>query len=143
MQRGEDSENSGIFLVSQRALPSESEKILARENVFRETREGCNCRLNSRDSPHGRWGQRRGSVDPRFVACLPFPMPEIVEFVACVESVLTMSMSKKKRFTKFSVCLKRVSLRNSQVRTNFMAFPLERTRKEPRSSVRSWAATGA
>ena len=32
-----------------------------------------------------------------------------------------------KGFTQFSVFLKRVSLVNPQVRTNFVAFPLERT----------------
>ena len=36
-------------------------------------------------------------------------------------------MSKKKGFTKFSVFLKQVSLLNPQVRTNFVAFPIERT----------------
>ena len=41
------------------------------------------------------------------------------------ESVLTASMSKKKGFTEFSVFLKRVSLLNPRVRTNFVAFPLE------------------
>ena len=59
-----------------------------------------------------------------------------------VESVLTTSMSKQRGFTKFSVFLKRVSLLIPQLRMNFLAFPLERTRKEPRSSVRFWAATG-
>ena len=58
------------------------------------------------------------------------------------KSVLTTSMSKRMGFTKFSVFLQRVSLLNPRVRTNFVAFPLERTRKEPRSSVRFWAATG-
>ena len=52
-----------------------------------------------------------------------------------IESVLTTSMSKQ-GFTKFSVFLKRVSSLNPRVRTNFVAFPLERARKEPRSSVR-------
>ena len=33
-------------------------------------------------APHGRWGQCPGSVDPRFPAGLPFPAPEILEFVA-------------------------------------------------------------
>ena len=56
------------------------------------------------------------------------------------ESVLTTSMSKQRGFTKFSVFLKRVSLLNPRVRANFVAFPLERTRKEPRSSVRFRAA---
>ena len=59
-----------------------------------------------------------------------------------IESVLTTSMSKQWGFTKFSVFLKRVSLLNPGVRTNFVAFPLEKTRKEPRSWVRFWAATG-
>ena len=49
---------------------------------------------------------------------------------------------QKRGFTKFSVSLKQVSLLNPRVRMNFVAFPLERARKEPRSSVRFWAATG-
>ena len=36
----------------------------------------------SKNTPHGRWGQGPGSVDPRFPAGLPFPVPEILEFVA-------------------------------------------------------------
>ena len=32
--------------------------------------------------PHGRWGRGPGSVDPRFPAGLPFPVPEILEFAA-------------------------------------------------------------
>ena len=38
--------------------------------------------LISKNTPHGRWGQGPGSVDPRFPAGLPFPVPEILEFVA-------------------------------------------------------------
>ena len=38
-------------------------------------------------------------------------------------------MSKQRVFTKFSVFLKRVSSLNPRVHTNFVAFPLERTRK--------------
>ena len=38
-------------------------------------------------------------------------------------------MSKQRGFTKFSVFLKRVSLLNPRVRTNFVAFPLERTKE--------------
>ena len=45
-------------------------------------------------------------------------------------------------FTKCSVVLERVSLLNPRLPTNFVACPIERTRKEPRSSVRFWAATG-
>ena len=36
----------------------------------------------SKNTPHGRWGQGPGSVDRRFPAGLPFPVPEILEFVA-------------------------------------------------------------
>ena len=36
----------------------------------------------SKNTPHGRWGQGPGSVDPRFLAGLPFPVPEILEFIA-------------------------------------------------------------
>ena len=46
---------------------------------FRNTREGWNCRVQ-KNTPHGRWGQGPGSVDPRFLAGLPFPVPEILEF---------------------------------------------------------------
>ena len=49
---------------------------------------------------------------------------------------------QKRGFTKFSVFLKRVSLLNPRVRTNFVAFPIERTRKEPRSSLRVWPRPG-
>ena len=42
---------------------------------------------------------------------------------------LTTSMPKQRGFTKFSVFLKRVSLLNPRVRTNFVAFPLETTGK--------------
>ena len=31
---------------------------------------------------NGRWGQGPGNVDPRFLASLPFPAPEILECVA-------------------------------------------------------------
>ena len=34
----------------------------------------------------GRWGQGPGSVDRRFPAGLPFPVPEILEFVAFRDS---------------------------------------------------------
>ena len=36
--------------------------------------------------PHGRRGQGPGSVDPRFPAGLPFPVPQILEFVALCDS---------------------------------------------------------
>ena len=50
-------------------------------------------------------------------------------------------VQQKGFFNKFSIFLKRVSLLNPRVRTNFVAFPWERARKEPQSSVRFWAAT--
>ena len=48
------------------------------------------CQKNSRrlelsisqNTPHGRWGQGPGSVDPRFPAGLPCPVPEFLKFVA-------------------------------------------------------------
>ena len=40
----------------------------------------------SKDIPHGRCRQGPGSVDPRFPAGLPFPVPEIIEFVAFRDS---------------------------------------------------------
>ena len=36
----------------------------------------------SKNTPHGRWGQGPGSVDQRFPADLPFPVPKILEFIA-------------------------------------------------------------
>ena len=36
----------------------------------------------SKNTPYGRWGQGPGSVDPRFPAGLPFPVPEILECIA-------------------------------------------------------------
>ena len=36
----------------------------------------------SKNTPHGRSGQGPGSVDPRFPAGLPFPVPEVLEVVA-------------------------------------------------------------
>ena len=36
----------------------------------------------SKNTLHGGWGQGPGSVDPRFPAGLPFPVPEIPEFLA-------------------------------------------------------------
>ena len=40
----------------------------------------------SKNTQHRRWGQGPGSVDPRFSAGLPFPVPEILEFVAFCDS---------------------------------------------------------
>ena len=48
----------------------------------------------SQNTPRGRWGQGPGSVDPRFPAGLPFPVPEILEFVAFRDS--------GKKFQQFS-----------------------------------------
>ena len=42
--------------------------------------------VDLKNTPHGRWGQGPGSVDPRFPAGLPFPVPEILEFVAFCDS---------------------------------------------------------
>ena len=38
--------------------------------------------VDFKNTPHGRWGQSPGRVDPRFPAGLPFLVPEIPEFVA-------------------------------------------------------------
>ena len=40
----------------------------------------------SKNTPHRRWGQGPGGVDPRFPAGLPFPVPEILEFAAFRDS---------------------------------------------------------
>ena len=42
--------------------------------------------VDFKNTPHGSWGQGLGSVDPRFPAGLPFPVPEILEFVAFRDS---------------------------------------------------------
>ena len=42
---------------------------------------GWNCRFQKASRTEG-WGQGPGSVDPRFPAGLPFPVPEILEIVA-------------------------------------------------------------
>ena len=42
--------------------------------------------MSVESTPHGRWGQGPGSVDPLFPAGLPFPVPEILEFVAFRDS---------------------------------------------------------
>ena len=66
----------------------------------------------SKNTPHGRWGQGPGSVDPRFSAGLPFPVPEILEFVAFGDS--------GKIFQQFS--------------RNFPGTFLQNSRKDPRNS---------
>ena len=41
---------------------------------------------SSKNTPYGMWGQGACGVDPRFPAGLPFPVPEILEFVAFRDS---------------------------------------------------------
>ena len=72
----------------------------------KNSREGWNRRFQK--TPHGRWRQGPGSVDPRFPAGLPFPVPEILEFVAFRDS--------GKFFQQFSRDLPRTFPQNS--RTN-------------------------
>ena len=79
--------------------------------LLRRTREGWNCRFQ-KNTPHGRWGQGPGSVDPRFPAGLPFPVPEILVFVAFGDS--------GKIFQQFS--------------RNFPGTFLQNSRKDPRNS---------
>ena len=52
-------------------------RITLRKLLFRETRQGCNCRLGKK-TPHG-WDKLQSTVDPRFVAGLPFPLPQILQ----------------------------------------------------------------
>ena len=59
-----------------------------------------------KSTPHGRWGQGPGSVDPRFPAGLPFPVSEILEFVAFRKS--------GKHFQQFSRNFPGVFLENPQ-----------------------------
>ena len=66
----------------------------------------------SKNTPHGRWGQGACSVDPRFPAGLPFPVPEILEFLAFGDS--------GKFFQQFS--------------RNFPGNFLQNSRKDPRNS---------
>ena len=65
-----------------------------------------------KNTPHWRWGQGPGSADPRFPAGLPFPVPEILEFVAFGDS--------GKIFQQFS--------------RNFPGTFLQDSRKDPRNS---------
>ena len=59
--------------------------------AFRETRKGWNCRLRQTPCPEG--GEKvPGSADPRFPAGLPFPVPEIPEFVAFCRPALSGGM---------------------------------------------------
>ena len=52
----------------------------------------CNCLL--RKTPHTEgWDKVRGSVSPRFAAGLPFPAPEILEFVVLRDSGKLSSVS--------------------------------------------------
>ena len=67
----------------------------------------------SKNTPHGRWGQGPGSVDPRFPAGLPFPVPEILEFVAFGDS--------GKIFQQFS--------------RNFPGTFLQNSRKDPETAT--------
>ena len=48
--------------------------------LFRKTREGCNCLFQNPPTEGG--DKVQGSVDPRFAAGLPFPVPEILELTA-------------------------------------------------------------
>ena len=61
----------------------------ALKTVFRPFLQKCSRRLElsiSKNTPHRRWRQGSGSVDPRFPAGLPFPVPEVLEFVAFRDS---------------------------------------------------------
>ena len=60
------------------------EKKHGKGDQGRKAREVWNCR--SRKHPARRSGQGPGSVDPRFLAGFPFPVPEMLEFVACRDS---------------------------------------------------------
>ena len=50
--------------------------------IFRHGSQWQDVWTTIKDTPHERWGQGPGSVDPRFPAGLPFLVPEIPEFVA-------------------------------------------------------------
>ena len=52
-----------------------------RNGTPRNSREGWDCRFRKHPRTEG-----GGSVDPRFLADLPFPVPEIPEFVAFRDS---------------------------------------------------------
>ena len=43
---------------------------------FRKNREGWNCR-SQKNTPHRSWVKVQGSVNPRFAASLPFPVPKL------------------------------------------------------------------
>ena len=77
---------NSIFLPLTPAQPTISTRFgnhsLQTLGLVRKTREGCNCLLNfiwKMDTLQRRLRQVNGSVDPRFVAGLPFPVPEVPE----------------------------------------------------------------
>ena len=69
-----------------------------------------------KNTPHGRWGQGPGSVGPRFLAGWPFPVPQILEFIAFRDS--------GKFFQQFFPGLSR----------SFPGEPPNRPRKQPQPS---------
>ena len=93
-------------------------QLAARHDTFRKTREGWNCRFQ-KNTPHGRWGQGPGSVDPRFPAGLPFPVPEILVFVAFGDSGKFFSSNFPGIFPKLS---SRTPAKTPETATAFSSF---------------------
>ena len=70
-------------LATQSKTSSVGDKTLASASVTFIQKNSRRLELSiSKNTPHGRWGQGLGRVDPRFLAGLPFPVPEVLEFVA-------------------------------------------------------------
>ena len=66
-------------------MPRNGTRLRATLVIFPSDTQKNSRRLElsiSENTPHGRCRQGPGSVDPRFPAGLPFPVPEILEFVA-------------------------------------------------------------
>ena len=85
--------------------------LVSAPGKFRKTREGWNCRFQKTSRTEGRH-KVQPSVDPTFPAGLPFPVPEILEFMGFRDS--------GKFFQQFS--------------RNFPGTFLQNSRKDPRNS---------
>ena len=55
-------------------------KTMVSQTYYQKNREGCNCRFRRTPRTEARH-KVQGSVEPMFAAGLPFPVPEILEFI--------------------------------------------------------------
>ena len=84
-------------------------------------------------TPHGRWGQGPDSVDPMFPAGLPFPVPEILEFVAFRDSG-KISSNFPGTFPEFSSGSPEQTLKSA---TAFSSFFLQNSKTESYTKIQN------